>query len=133
MKYLLDVNALLALLLMEHVFHGRTQAWTKSLPKTPRPVLLTCPLTELGFIRIASQPSAFGFSIAGSRSLLAQAKSGAGGLRFIEDGLSGIDLPAWVAKSAHVTDGYLSELAKAKGAVLATLDAGIPRALLIPA
>jgi uncharacterized protein len=132
-KYLLDVNALLALLLLEHVFHSQTQSWVTNLDKAPHSGLLTCPVTELGFIRIASQPSAFGFSVPAAQRLLAQAKLGATGLQFVEDKLSAPHLPAWLVKSAHVTNGYLLDLAKSHGATLATLDAGIPGAFLIPA
>lgn len=42
------------------------------------------------------------------------------------------DLPAWVRKPAHTTDGYLLALAKTHGGHLATLDESIPGALLIP-
>jgi hypothetical protein len=41
-------------------------------------------------------------------------------------------LPSWVKSPAQTTDGHLLQLAKANGAVLATLDAGIPGAYLIP-
>jgi hypothetical protein len=40
-------------------------------------------------------------------------------------------LPPYVRTPAQLTDGYLLELAKAHGAKLATLDAGIPGALRI--
>jgi hypothetical protein len=32
----------------------------------------------------------------------------------------------------QISDGHLAQLAKANGAILATLDPGIPRAFLIP-
>ena len=41
-------------------------------------------------------------------------------------------LPSWVMNSKQVTDGHLSELARAHGAVLATMDGKIPDAFLIP-
>jgi hypothetical protein len=41
-------------------------------------------------------------------------------------------LPSWVLKSDQTTDGHLLQLASACGSTLATLDKGIPGALLIP-
>jgi hypothetical protein len=41
-------------------------------------------------------------------------------------------LPKWVKSPAQTTDGHLLQLAIANGAVLATLDEGIPGAFLIP-
>jgi hypothetical protein len=41
-------------------------------------------------------------------------------------------LPDWAGSPAQTTDGHLVQLASANGAVLATLDAGIPGAFLIP-
>lgn len=52
--YLLDVNVLLALLDPKHVFHDRAHAWFR---KNCHSGWATCPLTENGVIRIASQPS----------------------------------------------------------------------------
>jgi hypothetical protein len=43
-----------------------------------------------------------------------------------------LDLPPWVTRPAHVTDGHLLSLAKGWGGQLVTLDRGIPGAVLIP-
>jgi hypothetical protein len=40
-------------------------------------------------------------------------------------------LPPWVKTSKDTTDGHLAELAKAHGAMLATLDESIPGSYLI--
>jgi predicted nucleic acid-binding protein len=134
MKYLLDVNALVALLVAEHSLNGRTVAWVRGLVRRKQANLLTCPITELGFVRILSQPSTFGRTIAEAQNILHRAKTGAiVSFDFIHDGVSVSALPAWVGKPGQVTDGHLAELAKANGAMFATLDAGIPRAFLIPA
>jgi hypothetical protein len=42
------------------------------------------------------------------------------------------NLPTWVKTPKQITDGHLLELARANGAVLATLDARIPGAYFIP-
>jgi hypothetical protein len=41
-------------------------------------------------------------------------------------------LPGWVRAPKQITDGHLSKLATAKGAVLATLDERIPGSYRIP-
>jgi hypothetical protein len=51
---------------------------------------------------------------------------------FIPDDIPERDLPEWVRKPAHTTDGYLVALAKTHGGHLATLDESIPGAVLIP-
>jgi predicted nucleic acid-binding protein len=48
MTYLLDVSALLALLLENHTMHARVSAWVKGKK------VAVCPITELGFIRVAT-------------------------------------------------------------------------------
>ena len=53
MRYLLDVNALLAIGHTGHEFHQRILVWAGSLKGRPR--FATTPITELGFIRILSQ------------------------------------------------------------------------------
>ncbi len=50
---------------------------------------------------------------------------------FIPDDIPERDLPAWVRKPAHTTDGYLLALAKTHGGHLATLDRFIPGAVCI--
>ena len=51
---------------------------------------------------------------------------------FISDDHDISHLPGWVKQPKQITDGHLAQLAKANGAVLATLDRGIPGAFLIP-
>src|SRR6185437_5619931 len=51
---------------------------------------------------------------------------------FLGDPIGAEHLPSWVLKSDQTTDGHLLQLASAYGAALATLDKGIPGALLIP-
>ncbi|HKT50578.1 MAG TPA: PIN domain-containing protein [Candidatus Angelobacter sp.] len=129
MIYLLDVNALVALGFQQHEFHHRMASWVAG----DRPShLATCSITELGFVRVLSQAAAYGFSIAQARSLLLRLKrSPSPQFTFIPDENDVSRLPAWVNTAGHVTDGHLAELAKAHGAVLATLDRRIPGAFLI--
>jgi hypothetical protein len=53
-------------------------------------------------------------------------------LTFISDAHDVSHLPGWVRAPKQVTDGHLSQLASAHGAMLATLDESIPGSYLIP-
>ena len=133
MRYLLDVNALLALVVLEHEFHGRVAAWVERLGAKGLPELATCPITELGFARVLGQAQQYGSSIAQAREVLLKVK-GSTRIRwtFIPDNHDISRLPKWVRTPKQTTDGHLAELARAHRAVLATLDRRIPRAFLIP-
>jgi len=93
--------------------------------------LATCSITELGFVRILVQAPQYGFAVSQARNLLLQLKA-ASALTFIPDDDDSSRLPAWVKTAKQTTDGHLAQLAKAKGAILATLDNRIPRAFQIP-
>jgi predicted nucleic acid-binding protein len=128
MKYLLDVNALVALGLIHHEFHDRVAAWTSGQSLDS---LATCPITELGFVRVISQAPTYGFTVGQARTLLMRMKK-AGAIAFIPDDHDVSHLPSWAKTAKQTTDGHLFELARANGAVLAILDAKIPGAYLIP-
>jgi uncharacterized protein len=130
MRYLLDVNALVALGFIRHEFHDRVTAWINA---QRFPALATCSITELGFVRVLSQAPQYGFTVAQARSLLLRLKkSDLVSITFIPDDCDISHLPAWVKSPRQTTDGHLAELAKTNGAVLATLDGKIPGAYLIP-
>ena len=133
MKYLLDVNVLVALGFLQHEFHGRVAGWVRTLASRGIPELATCSITELGFVRVLAQAPQYGFTIAHARTLLLRLKRG-NSLRFtfIPDDHDVSHIPAWVKTAKQITDGHLVQLAKAKNAILATLDERIPAAFLIP-
>ena len=133
MTYLLDINVLLALGLQEHEFHQRTARWVKKISLARESAFATCPITELGFLRVLLQIPAYSFTLSAGKMLLAQLKT-TDGLRFIflADGNGIADLPLWVRWPKQITDGHLVSLAKSQGAILATLDRRIPGALVIP-
>jgi predicted nucleic acid-binding protein len=131
MRYLLDVNALIAFGHTEHQFHERVYAWAQMLSNDKTPQFATTPITELGFVRIVAQ--VYGVTIAQSKSLLQQLKEFEElDFIFIADDQDAGKLPSWVERAKHTTDGHLSELAKANNCVLATLDSKIPGSFLIP-
>lgn len=133
MKYLLDINALVALCVDEHVFHARVGRWMKQLKRTGQPEFLLCSITELGFLRILAQAPAYNFPVPTGKRLLSELKASAE-FRFelIADAHGADRLPPWVQGAKQITDGHLAGLAKAHGAELATLDQGIPGGLVIP-
>ena len=133
MRYLLDVNALVALTVREHEFHERAGSWLEHLSSSGVPELASCSITELGFVRVLGQAQQYGSSIAQARELLLKMKkSEKVRWTFIPDDRDISHLPRWVRTPKQTTDGHLAELARAHGAVLATLDRRIPRAFVIP-
>ncbi|WP_420239429.1 TA system VapC family ribonuclease toxin [Telmatobacter bradus] len=129
MRYLLDVNALIALGLHQHQAHPRVTRWIDAQQNLS---FLTCSITELGFVRIISNPSVYGFTVDQARTQLLDLKSTPGLFTFLEDAHDITHLPAWVQFSAQTTDGHLLALAESHDAQLATLDARLPGAFLIP-
>jgi predicted nucleic acid-binding protein len=130
MRYLLDVNALVALGIFHHGFHDRVNAWITSQDDAD---WLTCSITELGFVRVSAQKPDYGFTVQQARTLLLSLKANSRlALTLLPDGNDISSLPAWVKSPKQTTDGHLVQLASANGAVLATLDAGILGAYLIP-
>jgi predicted nucleic acid-binding protein len=130
-KYLRDVNALLAWGLAAHAQHGRTRRWLASLRGTGA-MLCATPISELGLLRVAAL-LAFARHLADARRILDSMRNAPGfAHEFLSDDVAGDRLPAWVQSSAQTTDGHLLTLAARHGAKLATLDTGIPGALLIP-
>ena len=133
MKYLLDVNTLLALAVLEHEFHARVASWVERLGASGAPEMATCSITELGFVRVLGQAQQYGSSVAQARELLLKVKK-SDGMRwiFIPDDRDISHLPKWVRTPKQTTDGHLADLARAAEAILATLDRRIPGAFVIP-
>jgi uncharacterized protein len=133
MRYLLDVNALVALGFLEHQFHNRVTNWINDLTSKGVPEVASCSITELGFIRVLAQAPQYEISVEQARIFLTRLKVNKT-LRFtfVVDDQEVAKLPAWVKTAKQTTDGHLVQVAKAHGAILATLDRRIPTALVIP-
>jgi toxin-antitoxin system PIN domain toxin len=116
MKYLLDVDALIAAIWSNHPDHPKADAWVAGKK------LATCPLSELGFLRISTHPKALKSDMATTRQLL-EAFLEKHSPQFIADDLPSLKSSA--QNSEQVSDCYLAELAASKGMKLATFDAGI--------
>lgn len=133
MIYLLDVNVLIALAHKDSVFHARVSKWVDALDDT-RDGLAFCAVTELGIVRILPQLPEADYTVEDARLLLGRLKAALPlHTPFFSDDLSAQELPSWVRVPRQTTDGHLAALAKAHGAMLATLDGKIPGAFLIPA
>jgi len=127
MKYLLDVNALVA---WAHSGtadkHARLHAWKARINASD---LGTCAICDLGFLRISM--SAYGYDLASAESALDKIRATA--TAYIAD-LPPPRLARWVLSHKHTTDAYLCQLAAAHGMKLATFDEAIKdsAAFLIP-
>ena len=113
MKYLLDVNALIAAIWSDHVNHHVADSWIRG------KALVTCPISELGFLRISTHPKALAATMRDARKLLEDflAKHA---VEFVPADLPALDSKA--TRNEDVTDLYLAELAAKKRLKLATLD-----------
>lgn len=123
MTRLLDINLLIALLWERHEHHRVARRWFGGVGR-----FATCPLTQLGFVRISSNP-AIGYALEVTaacevlRDLTKHPRH-----TFWADGISILDraVPA-VGGASQVTDAYLLGLAARRRGHLATLDQGIVR------
>ena len=120
---LLDVNALMALGWPNHQHH---RAVVARLEGSPAPEWATCALTQLGFVRLSSNPA-----IVGVRRTPAQVLEGLAALVNDHRHRYVTPLPGLTRVASHfdhllghqqVTDAYLLAVAAANDAVLLTLD-----------
>lgn len=128
--YLLDVNVLVALAWPNHVAHRAVRHWVSTHRGTP---MASCPLTELGFVRVSMNPLVVGeqVSLPAALELLGRYKDGLLSHFWPDDLPASALAPLEVAGHRQVTAGYLLALAVAHGGTLVTLDTGI-RALASP-
>ncbi len=130
MKYLCDVNILLALAHQSHVDHVKVSAWFQSVSPVAT-VFYTCSITELGFLRVSVQAGLEPDITSAKHTLIGLKASSRVPFQLLNDSLGCDTLPKYVKTQSQLTDGHLLELALANGAKLVTLDKGIPGALLV--
>jgi len=128
--HLLDINVLLALADPAHVHHETAHEWFR---QTGRKSWATCPITENGFVRIASHPqypNRPGSS--GEAVKILQTMAAMEGHQFWPDAISLLELlpPEQVIPHSQITDLYLLGLAMHQGGKLATLDRRIAADLI---
>lgn len=125
---LLDVNTLLALGWAEHEAHPCVVA---RLSRTPTPVWATCPITQLGFIRISSTAGIFSQPVTPVQAHQALAALCADAQhRFLTEHPNVLDGDfSMLEGPRQTTDAYLVALARHHGLRLLTLDKRLARAL----
>lgn len=116
-RVLPDVNILLAYGWQQHPFHLQCSSWIEGLPG-----FATCPITELGFMRVSMSP-AFRAGYDDAAGVLATLTRMAG-TRFLPCDIPATGMSA-VSRYKDTTDAYLVGLAKHHSHRLATLDEGI--------
>ena len=116
MKYLLDVNFLIAAILDSHTQHEIADKWLDGKS------LATCPLSETGFLRIVTNPKIYGVPMPVAREALSDFISRHDPI-FVPDDLNALKSSAQT--SEQVTDFYLAELASTHHMKLATFDTRI--------
>lgn len=134
MKYLLDVNILVAWGWSDHSHHERVDKWIRAMLLNPKAVLYTASIVELGFVRISVQKSVGTVTIQESADRLEHLLSRLQPRhRFLSDDLSSRrNFPTWCKNAKQSSDSHLLALAEKHKLQLATLDTGIPGAFLIP-
>lgn len=129
--YLFDVNVLLALSHAAHVHHDRVHDWWSAQRQKCR--WATTPVTESGLVRLLSNPAVIEGALTMSDALATLDRvRQAPGHRFLIDDASLTQPHVGVTHlqgHRQVTDLHLLNLAARHGAILATLDARLCRAL----
>ena len=124
-KYLADVNVLIALLEEDHVHHKLVAQWFEASNEDEFGV---CVFTEAGFLRVTTNPKAGSRSIEGALEALESLDNHAG-YRFwpMTEGWASLVKPFLERVHGHqqITDACLLGLAVKEGGVLVTLDKGI--------
>lgn len=115
--HLLDGNVLVALVVPEHVHHVRARTWFRNAGR-----FATCPTVQGTLLRLLLRQ---GTGIAAARQALAAVVGHARHEQWLDD-LTYLDVElSQVLGHRQVTDAYLAQLARSRGAALATLDEGL--------
>jgi predicted nucleic acid-binding protein len=134
MKYLLDVNVLVAWGWEDHEEHERAVKWITAAKTQRNSSLLTSAIPELGFVRVSVQRTGGRVTVAEASEVLTGMLASLGAHHaFLGDDQAANNFPVWCKSASRTTDAHLFSLAEKHGASLATLDSGIPGAFLIPA
>jgi hypothetical protein len=132
-SFLLDVNVLVAWGWQDHVDHERTVHWIVTQKKSRGVDLVTSPIPEIGFVRVSVQRGLGRVTMSEAAAVLRSMLQSLGRRhRFLADDVSGTIWPEWCQRPGQTTNAHLARLAAENGLKLATLDAEIPKAFLLP-
>jgi toxin-antitoxin system PIN domain toxin len=125
---LLDVNVLIALLWPAHEHHDAAHEWFAS--RGPRSRWATCPLTQLAFVRIVSNPAFSPDALAPADALgLLERNVARPAHEFWPDEIALVKAVAPVVPRLQgyrqIADAYLLGLALKRRGVLASFDGGL--------
>lgn len=127
MRGLLDVNVLIALLDAGHIHHGLASRWLVDQIDSG---WASCPLTQLGCIRVMSQPAYPNVQPAAQVAdrLRGAAASGHHAFWSADADALGRETVRWLdlLTSRHATDAYLLALAVAHDGRFVTFDQHVP-------
>ena len=133
MRYLLDVNVLVAWGWADHEAHVRTVTWIAEVAARQSSTLLTSAIPELGFVRVSVQRTGARVTVQEAGGTLAGMLAALGARHaFLPDDQGAREFPRWCRQASRTTDAHLLRLAEAHRARLATLDTAIPGAFVLP-
>jgi uncharacterized protein len=126
-RYLLDINLLIALAWPQHIHHAQAHAW---FGKTGHQAWATCPVTQLGFIRISSNSKIIPAAVSPREAIAMLDKiSSLAGHEFWPDDVAPVAASTFASLALvghrQVTDAYVLALAQHHKAALATFDRGM--------
>jgi hypothetical protein len=132
MHHLLNVNILVASGWRDHADHIRVVRWIAE-SNYPWRQTIHSPIPEMGFVRISVQRSSGRISVQQAAGVLQGMLKPLGQAhQFLPDDVGATNWLDWCVSDARTTNAHLSPLAQRHGLDLATLDAGIPSAMLLP-
>jgi hypothetical protein len=121
-RYLLDLNVLIALTSTEHDHYRRAMEWFDSGGCRDWGL---CPFTEAGFIRVTTNPKVGSYTVEQATNVLIELAKYSG-YRFwpVSEGWATITAPFRERVFGHqqITDAYLLGLAVKENGVLVTMD-----------
>jgi len=131
LTFLLDLNLLLALAWPSHVHHGMAHGWFEGEGSLR---WATCPLTQLGFVRLSSNPAFTSDAVTPAAALaMLEAMTALDRHESRPDDVDCVtgtfSTGIHMAVHRQVTDAYLFALARARSGCLATLDRRMHRLL----
>jgi uncharacterized protein len=122
--YLLDVNVLLALFMPTHVHHEAAHRW---FAKHAAEGWATCPITQLGFLRLSMQPAVvkvpllFADAVEGLTRTTSSELHSFWPIEFQPTQIRP-EIRDKIVSAQQLTDGMLIEVALRNGGTLATFD-----------